>query len=83
MCVVDFVLVRWWLFAGMTIKEETMINSILFFLYALAYSIYVLFLSVGCIFMFMALTAGIITIACYIWPEKKEFMEGEKEDVGV
>lgn len=71
MCVADFVLARWWLFGGM-IKEETMINSILFFLYALAYSIYVLFLSVGCIFMFMVLTAGIITIACYIWPEKKE-----------
>lgn len=49
-----------------------MLNSILFFLYALAYSIYVLFLSIGCIFMFIGLMAGIITIACYIWPEKKE-----------
>lgn len=43
-----------------------MLNSILFFLYALAYSIYVLFLSICCIFMFMGLMAGIITIACYI-----------------
>lgn len=49
-----------------------MINSILFFLYALAYSIYVLFLSVGCIIIFMVLMAGIITIACYIWPEKEK-----------
>lgn len=47
-----------------------MLNSILFFLYALAYSIYVLFLAFGIIVIIMLLMAGIITIAEMVDKEK-------------
>lgn len=52
-----------------------MLNSILYFLYALAYSIYVLFLSFGCLVIFLVLVAGILTIASFI-DRKKEKKNG-------
>lgn len=48
-----------------------MLDSILFFLHALAYSIYVLFLSFGIIVIIMLLMAGIITIAEMVDKEKE------------